>query len=305
MTRPSPKHPDRNSVRPFPAWAPWVFIAPFILVFSTFVVWPLISSLILSTQRTFGPGLTRFIGFENFAFLLRDPMFWKAAGNTFVFALGSIFIQLPLSLGLAMLLNRPGIKGRAIYRLAIFSPSLVGLVFVGILFRLVFEKRTGLVNALLHSWIPAFDPEFPWLQTYVMPSLILAALWLYVGFNMVYFLAALQNVPKDLMEAASIDGASPWQRFRHVVLPSIMPIAGFVVLLSTIGSFQLFELPWIILDNSAGPDDRGLTIVMYLYQTGFITGDLGYASAVGWVLALVLMTIAIFQRIVLRRTEEH
>lgn len=301
----APPSPSRRSVRAFPAWAPWAFIAPFLVVFCTFVIWPLISSLVLAMQRTYGPGYTRFVGLENFAFLLKDPAFWKAVRNTVVFAAGSVFIQLPLSLGLALLLNRPGLRGRSIYRLAIFSPSLVGLVFVGILFRLVFETRTGLANTLLHELFPAFDPEFPWLQTYVMPSLILAALWLYAGFNMVYFLAALQNVPKDLLEAASIDGASPWQRFRHVTLPAIMPVAGFVVLLSTIGSFQLFELPWILLDNSAGPDDRGLTIVMYLYQTGFITGDLGYASAVGWVLALMLMGIAVFQRLFLSRAEEH
>jgi ABC-type sugar transport system permease subunit len=166
----------------------------------------------------------------------------------------------------------------------------------------MFEKRSGLVNTLLHAIIPAFDPEFAWLQVYVMPALILAALWLYVGFNMVYFLAALQNVPEELVEAAALDGAGPWQRFRHVVLPEILPVVSFVVLLSLLGSFQLFELPFILL-GGAGPDNRGLTVVMYLYQNGFVTGNLGYASAIGWVLAFILGGFALAHRFWLRREE--
>lgn len=295
----------RVSIRPFPAWAPWFFIAPFLLVFATFTVWPLFTSLVLSLQQTYGPGASRFVGFDNFVFITQDPMFWKAVRNTAVFTAGSVFVQLPLSLGLALLLNRPGLRGRSVLRLIFFSPSLVGLVFVGMIFALVFEKRTGLINASLHAMFPAFDPEFPWLQTYVMPSLMIAALWLYVGFNMIYFLAALQNVPKELMESASIDGANARQRFRHIVLPQITPIAGLVVLMSIIGSLQLFELPWVLLNNTAGPDQRGLTIVMYLYQTGFLTGDLGYASAVGWVLAIMLGSIALLHRRLSRRSEQN
>ena len=122
---------------------------------------------------------------------------------------------------------------------------------------------------------------------------------------MVYFLAALQNVSRDLLEAAEIDGAGPWQRFWHITLPEITPVAGFVTLLSVIGSFQLFELSYIMLNDTAGPDNNGLTIVMYLYQTGFQTGDLGYASTIGWVLALILVSIAMIQRRILKRHEEN
>jgi ABC-type sugar transport system permease subunit len=127
---------------------------------------------------------------------------------------------------------------------------------------------------------------------------------MYVGFNMVYFLAALQNVDRSIEEAAIVDGAGPWQRFRHVTIPAIRPVAGFVVLLSIIGSFQLFELPFVLLNNTAGPDNRGLTIVMYLYQTGFEIGDLGYASAIGWSLAILLMILAVALRRVLKRYED-
>lgn len=299
------RHPvlPRASIRAFPAWTPWLFLTPFLVVFTLFTLWPLTRSLTLSFQQTFGPGASRYVGLGNFQFLLQDPLFWKATRNTLIFTVASVALQVPLALGLALLLNRPGLRGRAFLRLVFFSPSLVGLVFVGMLFALVFEKRTGLLNTLLHTVVPAFDPDFGWLHSSILTSLVLAALWLYVGLNMVYFLAALQNVPADLIEAASIDGATAWQRFRHIVLPEIKPVAGLVVLLSIVGSFQLFELPWVLLDNSSGPDNGGLTLVMYLYQTGFLTGDLGYASAIGWVITLVLATLALLHRRIMRRSE--
>ena len=299
----TPPPPGRR-YRAEPVWVPWVFLAPFLLTFGVFLVWPLIQSVTLAFQQTFGPKTTAWVGLENFTFLLRDPLFWKAVRNTALFALGSVCIQLPLSLGLALLLNRPGIKCRAFFRLIFFAPSLVGLVFVGLLFSLIFAPRTGLVNTVIHGFFPAFDPEFPWLQLYIMPALILAALWLYVGFNMVYFLAALQGVPEELMEAAALDGAGPWHRFRHIILPEILPVATFVVLMSLLGSLQLFELPCVLLSGTAGPENRGLTIVMYLYNTGFVSGDLGYASAIGWVLALFMGAFALGQRWFTKHQEE-
>lgn len=287
---------------PHPRWAPWLFAAPFVLTFAVFVAWPLTQSLVLAFQQTFGPRTAKWVGWENFLFMLRDPLFWLALRNTTLFALAAVFIQMPLSLGLALLLNRPGIRGRWFFRLVLFAPSLVGLVFAGVLFALILERRYGLLNVVLHFAFPAFNPDFPWLQAYAVPSLILASLWLYTGFNMVYFLAALQGVPRDLEESARIDGAGAWQRFRHIVWPQIRPVAGFVTLLSLIGGFQLFELPWVMLDYTAGPtDNRGLTIVIYLYQMGFQLGDLGYASAIGWVLALILIALTWAQRRISRQ----
>jgi len=283
--------------------APWLFLTPYLLSTVVFLLWPLAISFDLSFKQTFGPGHAEWIGWDNFRFLLSDPLFWKAATNTAIYAACSVCIQLPLSLCLALLLNRPRLWAKGFLRLVFFSPSLVGLVFVGVLFSMLFEKRTGLLNRLLVVFVPGFNIDFAWLESYVMVSLVLASLWLYVGFNMVYFLAALQNVPNELVEAAMLDGASAWQRFRHVVLPEILPVASFVVLLSLIGSFQLFELPFILL-NGAGPDNQGLTIVMYLYSTGFVTGDLGYASAIGWVLSLVLMMFAAGQRWLARKLEQ-
>jgi len=259
------------------------------------MVYPLGQSMVLALQQTFGPKTTVFVGLKNFADLFADRFFWLAMRNTFIYAVVSVALQLPLALGLAMLLNRPSLQGRALFRLIFFSPSLVGTVFVAMMFALMFHERAGLVNALLRTVIPHFPQEFPWLQRYVMPALIIATLWMSVGFNMIYFLAALQSVDRDCLEAADIDGANGWQKFCYVILPEIAPVTRFVVLLSLIGSFQLFELPFILL-NGPGPENRGLTVVMYLYQYGFEVGDLGYASAIGWTLALVLMGLTVIQR---------
>ena len=284
-------------------WTPLLFLAPFLIIFLAFTAYPLVQSVSLSMHQTYGPKTSIFVGPRNFTQLFQDALFWKALGNTFIFALGSVLLQLPLSLGLALLLDRPGIRGRLFFRLVYFSPSLAGIVFVALVFGPIFEKNTGLLNVWLHSWV-GFDLEFPWMERHVMTGLIVAGLWMYVGFNMIYFLAALQNVDRSIEEAALVDGAGPWRRFRHVTIPAIRPVAGFVVLLSIIGSFQLFELPFVLLNNTAGPDNRGLTIVMYLYQTGFEIGDLGYASAIGWSLAILLMVLAIGLRLVLRRYED-
>ncbi len=280
---------------PFPVWAPWLFLAPFLATFAVFLVYPLFQSVALALQQTFGPRFSEFVFLANFRDLFADPDFYVALRNTCVYAAASVLLQLPLSLALALLLNRPDVRGRAFFRLIFFSPALVGAVFVGVMFGIIFQRRTGLLNIALNR-LTGFDLDFPWLQEYVMLALVLASLWMWTGFNMIYFLAALQNVDHDLLDAAHIDGAGPWQRFLHVVLPAIRPVAGFVLLLSLIGSFQLFELPYLLLGNSAGPDNRGLTVVMYLYQTGFEVGDLGYASAIGWVLALILIALAVVQR---------
>jgi ABC-type sugar transport system permease subunit len=280
---------------PYPPATPYLFLAPFLAVFLVFLLYPLVQSVALAMQQTFGPRHTAFVFLDNFVHLLQDPRFFKALRNTVLFASASVLLQLPLSLGLALLLNRPDIRGRAFFRLIFFSPALVGAVFVGVMFAIIFQRRTGLLNIILHRLI-GFDLDFPWLQAYVMPALILASLWMWTGFNMIYFLAALQNVDRDLVDAAEIDGAGSWGKFWNVILPAIRPIAGFVLLLSLIGSFQLFELPYLLLNNSTGPNDSGLTIVMYLFETGFNLGDLGYASAIGWMLAIILVALAMLQR---------
>jgi ABC-type sugar transport system permease subunit len=284
-------------------WTPWLFLAPFAMLTLVFVFYPLLQSGVLATQQTYGPGTKTFVGLDNFRSLLADPLFWQSVKNTALYTMGSLFIQLPLALGLALALNSPRLRGRGIYRLVFFSPQLMGLVFVSILAGLMFEKRAGLINRGLHAVLGnAWSLDFPWLESHVMATLILISLWMYVGFNMVYFLAALQSVDASLLEAAELDGAGPWQRFLHVTVPAIRPVAAFVVLLSLVGSFQLFELPYVLLDGG-GPRNQGLTVVMYLFQSGFEVGDLGYASAIGWMLSLLLIALALVQFWVMRRDE--
>jgi len=277
-------------------YAPYIFVAPFLAAFAAFSLYPIAKSLALAFYITNGPKSQVFAGFGNFAFMLRDPDFYKAVWNTSVFAFFSVFLQLPLSLALALLLNRRMVRGRDFFRFSFFSPHLVGQVFVAVLFTVIFAPRFGLLNIILHA-LAGTPLDTRWLSNppLVMPALVLTSLWMYVGFNMIYFLAALQAVNQDLYDAAQVDGANEFQQFLHVTLPAIRPVAVFVVVFSTIGSFQLFELPYLMLGNGPGPDNAGLTIVMYLYEKGFLSGDLGYASVVGWTLALGVLVLSLVQ----------
>jgi ABC-type sugar transport system permease subunit len=279
-------------------YAPYLFVSPFILIFLTFSLYPIIKSIILSFYKTNGPKDYVFTGLGNYQFLMSDPDFHTAVRNTAIFAFWSVFLQLPLSLGLAMLLSAKWVRGREWLRLAFFSPHLVGQVFVAVLFTVLFLPQYGLVNTALHPIAPTRIPiDMKWLgdASMVMPALVITSLWMYVGFNMIYFLAALQAVDRELYEAAEVDGANGWHQFWAVTLPGIKPVAVFVLVTATIGSFQLFELPWILLNQTPGPNKSGLTIVMHLYRQGFVTGDLGYASAIGWTLAFGVLLISLVQ----------
>lgn len=292
----SPPAPPRGSNGLQRRIAPYLFVSPFVILFTVFGIWPILHSLVLAFYQSYTPTDQHFIGFTNFRNLLGDPDFHTAVWNTLVYTFFSVFLQLPLALFLAIFLNVKWLKGRNFFRLAFFSPNLMGQVFVGILFSVLFQSQYGLVNKAFH-FLFHFPLDTKWLSepAYVMPALVLTSLWMYVGFNMIYFLAALQAVDKELYDAAWVDGANPWQTFWAVTLPGIKPVAIFVLVTATIGSFQLFELPWIMLGNTPGPDNAGLTVVMYLYNWGFIHGNLGYASAVGWTLAIGVLIISLIQ----------
>ena len=279
-------------------YAPYFFVAPFLILFAFFQAWPIVKSLILAFYSTTGPENAVFVGPKNFTFLLQDSDFWVAVKNTVTFALWSLLLQLPIALSLAVLLSQQWIKGRNLLRLAFFSPQLVGSVFVGVLFSALLVPKDGMIINLLHALSPAtfpLDTKFLGDQRLVMPTLVLTGVWLYSGYHMIYYLAALQAVDRDLYEAAQVDGAGGWHQFRAVTLPGIKPVVIFTLLTSTIGSFQLFELPYILLNQSSGPNNSGLTVVMYLYRVGFVTGDLGYASTVGWTLAFMVLLVSLVQ----------
>ena len=272
--------------------APYLFIAPFYILFAIFMGYPLISSLIMSFYEMRGFQSRIFVGFANFTDLFRDPIFWKSLWNTVYFALGTLILQLPVALLLAILLNSKLVKGKNFLRLAFFTPVLVAGVFVAIIFNLIFDQRAGLIN----NEFVLFGKEIGWLsnESYVMPAVILTGVWQWAGFNMIYFLAGLQGIRQELYEAAAVDGANWWQSFVHITLPSLRPVIAFVFVVSMIGSFQLFDLPYI-LTNGGEPSDAGTTIVMYLYKNGFQFMRLGYAATIGWVLFIIIAIISIVQ----------
>jgi len=279
-------------------WAPYWFLAPYLVLTAAFFLVPFFNAIALAFYETNGPRTRVFVGLANFRFLFADPMFYKALENTTIFALASVFLQLPLSLGLALILNSSETRFKSFFRLILFSPNLVGQIFVGILFSVLFTPRYGLINrsvqALFHWGL-----EERWLTNpaLVMPALVATSLWVWVGFNMVYFLAALQSVDKTLEEAARIDGAGGWSVFWHVTLPSMRHVVVFVVITCIIGSYQLFELPLALLNTTDGfgPDNSGLTLITYLYEMAFRSGDLGLGAAIGWVVTLIIFAISIVQ----------
>ena len=273
-------------------YAPYLFISPFVILFCAFMAWPLLRSVVLSLQKFATPRTSRFVGLDNYAFLIRDKAFWYSVANTVYFTLFFLPLQITLSLGLALLLNNRRLRFRNFFRFAFFSSHLVGGVFVAVIFSLLLAERHGLINRAIAAILPGVGSEVQWLAkpSLAMPAIVMASLWLSVGYGMIYFLAALQAVDHELYDAAAVDGASAWQRFRHITLPGIRPVLNFMLLVGVIGSLQLFELPYVMFQ---GQNPFAVTVVMYLFIMGFDTGDLGYASAVGWMLVLMISMIAV------------
>ncbi len=279
-------------------WAPYAFISPFYLLYATFMLYPLASSMWTSFhfQRTLDYSI--FVGLFNYRILLADAQFWQALGNTLYFTLGVLFIQLPVALAMALIVNGKFLKARNFFRLCFFSPTLVAGVFVAIIFRQLYNPDSGLFS-MLFNW------DIAWLETpfLIMPSIIMTSVWQSAGFNMLYFLAGLQGIRGELYEAADVDGASGWQSFVNVTLPGLRPITIFVVIIAIINSLQLFDVPFVLLDGE-GPGGHGRTIVMYLYQK-FETSELGLACATGWTLAVLIFAVTMVQLHLMRAFKEE
>jgi ABC-type sugar transport system permease subunit len=284
--------------------APYLFLSPFVVLFCCFMIYPLGRSVVLSFYKTSGPRQMTFIGLDNFRYLLGDQFFWMAVLNTTYYAVLFLSLQIPLSLGLAVLLNSPKVRMRNFFRFAFFSSHLVGAVFVAVIFQLLLQQRHGLVNRAIELVAPAIGSEVNWFgkPELAMPAVVMASLWISLGYAMVYFLAALQAVDRDLYEAAEVDGAGRWSKFWNITIPGIRPVLIFMILIGTIGAFQLFELPYVLFYNAG--TNYSVTIVMYLFQMGFETGDIGYASAIGWMLVAIILTVSLLQlKISLSREE--
>lgn len=285
--------------------APYLFVAPFVVLFLSFMVYPLLRSIMLSFSATPAPGVVKFTGLANYAYLMRDPAFWQAVENTAIYSVAFLSIQLPLALLLAILLNSKHVWFRNFFRFAFFSTHLVGTVFVAVLFTQILNTRSGLLNKSIGFFLGA-TPQINWLGDPVLAriSVLLAWLWLSIGYAMIYLLASLQSVDQELYEAASVDGAGRFGQFWHITIPGIRPVLLFMLLVGVIGSFQLFELPYVLFPGGTGPGGADLTIVAYLYRNAFSAGNLAYASAIGWTLVLMLLLLSALQlKLSMRRTQ--
>ena len=201
----------------------------------------------------------------------------------------------PAALGLALVLFMRSLRGREFFRLFFFSPNITAGVVVGIIFTLVFSAEYGLFNNYILK--PLGLPAIRWLQDpqWIMPAIIIVGLWRYTGINALYFMSGLQNIPEEVREAASIDGANRWQVFRFVTLPLLRPILVFVLTFAIIGSYNLFAEPSILVGAQGGPNNAGLFMTMYLYLTGFRFMKFSYAAAIGVALAVIILTLTLIQ----------
>jgi ABC-type sugar transport system permease subunit len=286
--------------------APYLFISPFFLGYTVFFLIPVIQSLRLSFFHQVGlSNEPRFVGFDNYVRLLtNDALFIKSLINTTYYALGSIFIIVPLALLLALILHNPNLKLREFFRLLYFTPNITAGVVVGIIFTLVFEQQYGLINNLLLA--PLGIEPVRWLRdpNWVMPSIIILGVWKFTGINALYFMVGLQSISPELKEAAIVDGATRFQVFRHITLPLLRPVLAFVLTFAIIGSYNLFAEPVTLLDEVGGPNNAGLTMTMYLYNRGFRELRMSYAAAIGYTLAIIIVVLTVIQLFLIRAFRE-
>lgn len=280
----------------------WLFASPWIIIFVVFMAAPIIASLILSftdfgIANIANPFNLNFIGFQNYAQLIHDPTFMTAVLNTLEFVLVGIPLNIALGLLIALGLNRGVGAFRSIFRVGYYLPVVTSIIAVAVVWRYLYDPDVGLLNNALHL---VGLPGVNWLgnPNLAMPSIIVMAVWHSVGSAMIIFLAGLQGIDKSLYEAARIDGAGSFARFRFVTLPLLQPTMLFVVVTTSIGFLQVFQEPFVM--TGGGPLNRTFTVSMYLYQQGFNFFNQGYASAIAYVMFVVIAIVALIQFRVLR-----
>ncbi len=274
------------------ALAAYVFLAPAALIFAAFIIFPVLFSSYLSLTRwNLLEPRKAFVGLENYLTLLRDPAFGRALLNTLYFAAGSIPLSMVLALAVALLLNQK-VRGMAAYRVAYFSPMVTSTVAIAVVWMWIFDPYNGVANYALSlvgvpplRWL--FDPGW------AMPALIIMRVWQTLGYNVVVYLAGLQNVPETYYEAARIDGASPWSLFRSITLPLLSPSTFFILVMSIISSFQVFAQIHVM--TQGGPLQSTTVIVYYIYQHAFEGYRMGYSSAMAFVLFAVIFSLTLVE----------
>jgi len=279
------------------ARAGWTFVLPAVVLVAVFFFVPVLIGLVLSLTdfdiyAIGAPDTARFVGIHNYTELLRLPLFWQVLGNTFYFVGLGAPLSVIVSLGTALLVSSKLTRFAAVFRSVFFVPVVTTLVAVSIVWRYVYHPQYGLANWALHALgIPPID----WLGDphWAMPAIVLLAVWKNFGYNMLIFVAGLQSIPASLYEAAELDGADAWQRFRHITLPSLGPTFVFVGITTMLSYFQLFAEPYVM--TQGGPLKSTTTLVLYLYEEGFRWWRMGNAAAIAFVLFAIMLVGTIAQ----------
>lgn len=320
---PPPPRPEAHAPAPAPPrpilrerlgradirYGPYAMVLPFYLLFTVFGLFPLVYTLWVSLHRWNLIGGTReFTGLDNYSKLLADPHFWNALGNTLSIAALSTVPMLILSLLLAAVLNS-ALRGRTFWRMGILVPYITSVTAVAIIFTQIFDRDYGLLNYLLGLF--GFEPVY-WQAGTLTSHIAIAVMvtWHWAGYNALIYLAAMQSIPQDLYEAAAIDGAGAFRRMISITIPMLRPTIMLTVIMSTIGSMQLFAEPLLFEPASqqpGGSDRQFQTVALYLYEEAFRDFRFGYASAIAWALFLVIMLISLVNYLLVHRirTAEH
>lgn len=285
--------------------AGWLFSAPVLAIIALVFVLPTLLALALSVTDYSIYALAdwsnlRFVGLGNFTTLLSTPLFWRAIGNTLLFAVLGVPMAIGTSLATALLLNDAAVRWRPLWRVLLFAPYVTSVVATAVVWRFLFNERFGLINrGLAAIGIAPVD----WLGNphTAIPAILIFVTWKVFGYNMIVFTAALSAVPADLMEAARLDGASRWGRFRHVTLPAIGPTLLLATVMSVAGFLQIFAEPYVM--TLGGPAQSTTTVLYFMFDEGFKWWNLGQASAVAFVLFLMILAVTIVQTRIGRRHE--
>lgn len=279
------------------ARAGWAMTAPALTAIGLFFLLPAVAALVLSFTDFDIYALAnlnnlRFIGLDNYQRLVSNPLFWQAMGNTMWFVVFGVPLVVIASLAAAMLVNAKTLKWRGVWRVALFAPFVTTLVATAVVWNYLLHTRYGLINyALGGIGIAPVD----WLgnPSTALPAILLFVAWKSFGYNMIIFLAALQAVSRDLEDAARVDGAGAWMRFRHVTLPAIAPTVLLVAILTVAGMFQLFAEPYVM--TQGGPARSTVTVLYFMFEEGFKWWNLGSGSAVAFILFLCILAVTFVQ----------
>lgn len=291
-TETASKKTSRSNILYSKKWAPYIFVSPFILSFLLLSLYPIISALNMSFQRVV-PGQVQYVGFSNYERVF-NPVFYTALQNTTIYVVWTVVILTIIPMILAIFLNHRLIKFTNFFRASIFIPALTSVIVAGTIFRMIFgESDAAFANQVVQFF--GFEPvEWRYSAGTAMFLMVALASWRWMGVNVLYYLAALQNVSKDLYEAADIDGANAWQKFRNVTFPAIKPIFIFLSTITTINGFRMFEESFVFFETSS-PGNIGLTIVGYIYSEGIQRNDMGFGAAIGIVLLGIVFVVSLIQ----------